>query len=375
MRTITPDEELFLSSLIRYPEIIFGYADLEKIHFSSEFPWLCYSRLISAEASYLNENSPLIIGTDLRRESLISSEEFAHINDMFGCIPNQNSADEAHRKIHEKHDLMTLKNKISVGLSTITNVDELRASMSQIIESSQKKTEEMTCILDVETHIDSAGFDFGFKELDAYLDVEKTDLVVIAARPFSGKTTFAVQLAIELTRFGKIHFWSMEMSSGRIREKVEKYGDRYSKQNFYIRSQPTTTINEIHKQAIFDRPVAIFVDQFNKIRSKGDGEYEQFTRAARGLKELSSKIKTPIFCLAQINRDAQNGRPHLYQLKGTGSIEEECDIAMLLHVPKDGTTNLYLEKNRSGNGFSGAFSFAYEKIYSNCQKIMKDVKQ
>ena len=87
------------------------------------------------------------------------------------------------------------------------------------------------------------------------------------------------------------------MSKGRIKEKVDRYGTRYKPEHFLIKDPTTTTIPKIYKYGVIDKPVAIFIDQLNKVQAKGQKEYEQFTNAARGLKELAGRLRIPIFCL------------------------------------------------------------------------------
>lgn len=377
MRTINADECLLFSAFVRFPELIPAYCDLQRHHFSGEFSWLLYQRFIEADTEKLVNVSAYIVGSDLRKEDLISSEELEFIHDDFGNIPMSYTAEEAYNRLQERFELIRIRERLALLVGMDCTVEELREKASEVLSESVKIDEPMENIQNVTTHYDSSGFDFGMAALDKLLDIEKTDLVIVAGRPFSGKTTFAVQLAMELTRFGKIQFWSMEMSAGRIKEKVDRYGHRYKTENFFIKSPNSTTLQKIYKYALADKPVAIFVDQLNKIQAKGQKEYEQFTNIARGLKELSGKLKIPIFCLAQINRDAQNGRPYLYQLKGSGSIEEESDVVMLLQAGEAGKTMMFLDKNRTKKGHLANFNLSFNMenyIYDDCSQTFYEPK-
>lgn len=378
MSNLTADEALLLASFMKFPELMIGYSDLTRFHFGSDFAWVMYSAMINADVEQLRNNM-YHVAFNLSRDKIITSDDFAWILDDFGVIAFSYSAEEAYNALMDKADLLKMKNRLA-QIFEINDAVELREAVANIIADRMEREPHMESIASVTTHTDSCGFDFGLPALDRFLDIEKTDLIIIAARPFSGKTTFAVQLALELTRFGKIQFWSMEMSKARIKDKVNHHGDRYRPENFLIRETNTTTIQKIFRQALRDKPVAIFIDQLNKVQGKGVKEYEQFTSVARGLKELSGQLHIPIFCLAQINRDAQNGRPNLFQLKGSGSIEEEADVVMLLHVPTSGTTILQLDKNRTKKGYVNDFSLDFgggvslAQIYTNCQTISKPEK-
>lgn len=373
---LTPDEAMLLSSFQRFPELISGYSDLTQVHFSGELAWILYQAMITADVDAMREN-PYHVTTNLTRNKKVPADVMSWSYDDFGVIPFSHTADEAYMNILEAFEVIAIKNKMAQTLQLAT-ITELQEAIADLSTNPFSKEKPMESIVNVQDHSESCGFDFGLPELDRKIDIEKTDLVIIAARPFSGKTTFAVQLALELTRFGKIHFWSMEMSKARIKDKVEHYGERYTKSNFMIRETYTTTLQRIYRIAMKERPVAIFIDQLNKVQGKGQKEYEQFTSIARGLKELSGLMHIPIFCLAQINRDAQNGRPNLFNLKGSGSIEEEADVVLLLHIPESGKTIIQLDKNRTRKGYVAEFDIEFSvdaQIYSNCYKRSPKIKQ
>lgn len=371
MRRISADEALLLSSLFSYPELILAYNDLDN-HYFSELGWITYLRLISSDVEDIIKLSAItVVAMSLLREKHITSEEFQFMVDDFGVIPNSQTAEEAYGKLKESFEFLKTHSELANILNKARTLNELKDNVSKTISDiSSTKTDKLINIMDAVDIKESCGFNFDMGDLDYPLDIEKTDLIVIAGRPFSGKSTFAVQLAMGLTRFGRVDFWSMEMSARRIKEKVDKYGEAYKPENFFITNPVNTSLQRLCRASMVNKPVAIFIDQFNKIKGQGKTEYEQFTSIARGLKELAVYLKIPIFCLAQINRDAQDGRPYMFQLKGSGSIEEEADVVMLLHVPEENKTNLYLDKNRTHDGKLGKYELTFGKIYSSCRKIL-----
>lgn len=104
------------------------------------------------------------------------------------------------------------------------------------------------------------------------------------------------------------------------------------------------------------RPLGvIFVDYLQKVQAPGDGSYERITNALTGMKELAVRNRCPVVVLAQLNREvearANQGRgsiprPQMSDLKGSGGIEEDADVIILLHRDE-----YYLSRMRpSGSG-------------------------
>ena len=96
-----------------------------------------------------------------------------------------------------------------------------------------------------------------------------------------------------------------------------------------------------------------YIDYLGLISSKGDNRtlYQQVTDNTRRLKLLARDLEIPIVLLCQLNRDsARCGRaPEMYDLRESGSIEQDADIIMLLHAPRnDERIGINVAKNRQG---------------------------
>jgi replicative DNA helicase len=104
----------------------------------------------------------------------------------------------------------------------------------------------------------------------------------------------------------------------------------------------------------------IFIDQFSKIKgNRRKNKFEEATEIVECLGDLKKELRLPVVLLAQINRkleDRGNKKPTLADLKNTGQLEEEADIALLLHREEEyypssenkGKANLEIAKHRGG---------------------------
>ena len=130
----------------------------------------------------------------------------------------------------------------------------------------------------------------------------------------------------------------------------------------YIKQQTTLNLMQIHREAKQYNPKFILIDQLNKIDGEGKTDLEKLTNVIRSLKILAGDIKTPLIILHQISRaGADTERPMMHQLKGSGAIEEEADVVLLLGVDaKECITSVYCDKNRSFEGKVGKYDFRYD---------------
>jgi replicative DNA helicase len=237
-------------------------------------------------------------------------------------------------------------------------------------------------------------FPSNIKEIDdAMGGYFPSDFVVIAGRPSMGKTTYATFMSHEADC--PMGFISSEMqkeslankllstSSGISVElmrrthlltdeqvvKIEKAVDYMKNKELYINEKGDISISEIEKQAqewveMYNVKV-IFVDYLQRINHDDDSKskVEQIGDIAKRLKNIAKKYSITVVGLAQINRDSEkrgsdsaSRRPNISDLKGSGDIEQEADVIIMLHRDSYGksTSNesskieLIFGKNRQG---------------------------
>ena len=207
----------------------------------------------------------------------------------------------------------------------------------------------------------------GFKSLDRLLSggMVDTGFYIIAARPGMGKTTFALSVADNVAeRTGPVLFVSLEMDEeqlaakrlarsasigydtlmmGRLSEEERKRSAEYSsnlaKLPISFNKKSGATVEDIANMARKVRGLRmVVIDYFGLIRTTGKfkSKYEAATDTSASLKALARKLKLPVLCLAQLNRELSNRqdkRPQLSDLRDTGALEQDADGVIFLHCP------------------------------------------
>jgi len=219
-----------------------------------------------------------------------------------------------------------------------------------------------------------SGVPSGFTKLDRVTSGwQKSDLVIVAARPGMGKTAFALTMArnIAITHETAIGFFSLEMSSEQLvsrliaseaelsASKLRK-GDlkdfemvqlhekikQLSEAQIYIDDTPALTIFELRAKArrlVKNHNVGIIVIDYLQLMSAGSkaGNREQEISAiSRSLKGIAKELKIPVIALSQVNRGVESRtgvgskRPMLSDLRESGAIEQDADIVTFIYRPE-----------------------------------------
>lgn len=207
----------------------------------------------------------------------------------------------------------------------------------------------------------------GFKALDRMLGggLLNTGFYILAARPGMGKTTMALSIADWVAdNIGPVLFISLEMDEeqmagkriarsagigydslmmGRLSEDERKRSAEHSaklaQRPLYTNKKAFATIDDIANMARKVKGLQLLViDYFGLIRSreKKGTRYELYTDISGEIKSLARKLKKPILCLAQLNRengDRKDKRPQLSDLRDTGALEQDADGVIFLHCP------------------------------------------
>jgi len=237
------------------------------------------------------------------------------------------------------------------------------------------------------------GLPTGFKDLDNILSgLQKSDLIILAARPSMGKTTLALDIArmSAILHDKSIGIFSLEMSSqqlvdrmlaaesrvnawnlrtGRLSadhefSKLRDSLDKLSKAKIYIDDQPGNSI--VRMKAISRRLKAekgldlIVVDylQLMTTSKNYDSMVNQVTEISRSLKSLAKELDVPVLALSQLSRavESRGGKPRLSDLRDSGSIEQDADVVMFIHredkgkdeSEKTNIAEILIEKHRNG---------------------------
>ena len=239
----------------------------------------------------------------------------------------------------------------------------------------------------------------GFPSLDRLLmGLREGQLVVIGARPAVGKTSFALNLALNAAAEGyTVGFFSLEMSgkeiaqrficahssvsmskfrSGRIEPNewamIAEAMEDLSQLDILIDDTPGTTVTEIRAKArrmLHNKEKAIVILDYLQLVSTPVGKnyngnrVQEVSDMSRGLKIMAKELNVPVVMLSQLSRQVESRtgkRPQLSDLRESGSIEQDADIVLLLDRstsekeaeredrPDENITRVIVAKNRSG---------------------------
>lgn len=214
-----------------------------------------------------------------------------------------------------------------------------------------------------------SGLSTGLPELDnKILGLNKSDLILLAARPAMGKTALAMNIAntVAIKTGMSIAFFSMEMSDEQLAmrllaaeagidsrslqtgnvsesqwEKIAASVVDLSRRNILIDDNPMRSVAEMGaKCRRIDNLGLIIVDHLQIVSSAGprsnrnENRTQAVSEMSRMLKATAKSLNVPVLCLSQLNRECEmrgNKRPQLSDLRESGAIEQDADIVMFLY--------------------------------------------
>ncbi|MDO5334524.1 MAG: replicative DNA helicase [Coriobacteriia bacterium] len=253
------------------------------------------------------------------------------------------------------------------------------------------------------------GVPTGFKDVDKLFNgFRGGDLVILAARPAVGKTSFAMNLATNAAKLGStVALFSLEMSSIQITQRLlcaeaglelhrmrggflrdEDWEDlirvssNLSNCSFFIDDSPSLSLTELRTKARremrdIERGIIIidYLQLMQPVIPHPNNRNQEVAEISRGLKVLAKELDVPILALSQLSRSVEqrsDKRPMLSDLRESGSIEQDADIVMFIDRstseaeaeadgrPDWGTANLIVAKHRNGATADITLSFIPE---------------
>lgn len=232
------------------------------------------------------------------------------------------------------------------------------------------------------------GVPSGYKSIDDTLaGMQKSNLIVLAARPGLGKTAFALNIAqkASIDHNVKVGFFSLEMSKEELVDRLlVGQGDidawrlktgRLSDQDFtklsdamgklaeaslYIDDSPGQSILEMRTKARrlqAEHGLDLLIVDYLQLAvssRRWDSRVQEVTDISQGLKNLARELKIPVLALSQLSRAIeQRGtkEPQLSDLRESGAIEQDADVVMFLYRPDEEdleSVNLKIAKHRNG---------------------------
>ncbi len=233
------------------------------------------------------------------------------------------------------------------------------------------------------------GISTGLSDLDnALLGLSNSDLIILAARPGVGKTSLALNIALHVGKTsGKaVAIFSLEMSKHQLVSRLIAGEARVSSQNLgtgrlsqddwrristacsiisatdiRIDDNPTLTVADMNAQCRRVPNLGLVVIDYlqlmqsadKKAGSSGENRTQVVSDMSRMLKIMAKELNVPVICLSQLNRAAETGptkRPALFNLRESGSIEQDADVVLGLYRDPDSpnVAECIVLKNRHG---------------------------
>ncbi len=333
---------------------------------------------------------PLVILEELRsRNAFDEAGGRNYLRQLADSVPSIRNVEQYAKIIREKHYLRTL---INTAKEIIEDTSSADMDADLLIDSAEQKiydirSGKMTSgpsklsdiivneVYDKLNKLNSdekdmyKGFTTGYADLDSVLTgLHRSDLILIGARPAMGKTSFALNLARNVSLLGKkkVVMFSLEMTKEQLAQRVlcseariksekmrtgELDADDWTRLGvstsilndceLYFDDSSDITVPEMKAKLRRMRNVdCVIIDYLGLIKpaKRSDSRVQEVSEITRNLKQMAKDLSIPVICCAQLSRATEgrgkSHRPQLADLRESGSIEQDADIVMMLYRPE-----------------------------------------
>lgn len=337
----------------------------------------------------------------------------AYLTELVNGVPTSTHAHYYAEIVHKKGTLRRLikasSDIISLGYDESADVTELLSKAEERLFSVSQQNIQHN-ISSIESILDESferldklhrekgslrGVPTGFKDLDNKLaGLQKSDMIVLAARPAMGKTTLALNIAhhVALKEKQPVLVFSLEMSkeqlvdrllsaesgidswnlrTGRLTDRdFERLGDAMgalSEAPIYIDDTPGITALEMRTKARREQhkhQLGLIIIDYLQLMSgstRSDGNrVQEISEISRGVKALARELNVPVIALSQLSRTVEQRHPQIPQLsdlRESGSIEQDADLVMFIYrdeyynpesTERPGIADVIIGKHRNG---------------------------
>ncbi len=415
-------EQAVLGALLVAPDAITRVVDqIEPDYFYRK----AHQNIYAAILDLFDKNEPIDIVTvsqylkDQGKLDSVGGRQY--LTDLALSVATTANAEYYARSVNEK---ALLRNLIKAGTEIVascyedTDADLVVDKAEQLIFNiaQRRNMQQLVPIRDIvnesfariekryEERDSLSGVPSGFYDLDAVTSgFQKSDLIIVAARPSMGKTAFCLNIAQHIAVEHKIPvaIFSLEMSKEQLVQRLlcseahidaNKIRTGYLQSNdwtnlasamgrlgeapIYIDDSAVVTALEIRAKARRLKAEMkglgmIIIDyiQLMQGRKQSDNRVQEVSEISRGLKTLARELNVPVIALSQLSRAVearQNKRPMLSDLRESGSIEQDADIVMFIYrddyynqeSERRGEAEIIIAKQR--NGPTGTVELLYQ---------------
>jgi len=375
------------------------YEELKKRNHLDEVGGAVYLSKLSQNipsAANIEYHAKIILEKQILRGLISSAHEIAR-SAYEGTMDAFDILDEAERKIFEITESHLSK--------SYQGMDRAVRDAMEYIETIHSSTQQKFSV------------PTGFYELDEILGgFQRSDLIIIAARPSMGKTALALTLARNAAIDYKIPVgvFSLEMATmqliirmicaeARINAHLVRTGKlphsegpklsrtvhKLTESPIYVDDSPAQTVLEIRAKARrlkAEKNVGMIIIDYLQLMqgpAKAESREREISHISRSLKSLAKELNIPVIALAQLNRAVEtrsDKRPQLSDLRESGSIEQDADVVIFLNRPEiykieqfpdltstEGVCEIIVGKQR--NGPTGEIKLAFVKEYARFENL------
>jgi replicative DNA helicase len=407
-------EKAFLGALMIRPEGMVETTDLiNQDAFYAEKHRIIYRAMLAL----YQKNEPIDVESVRARLSdegnLDGVGGVAYLAELAADVPAASNARHYAAQVQKKHMLRNLIDAgefvSELGFDEASDLDETldkaekrvyevtsTPTMAKFMALGDSLKEAWTRLEHLHEHKDEIrGIRSGFKDLDNLLaGFQKSDLVILAARPSVGKTALALDIARQASIQHKavVGIFSLEMSAqqlidrmvaaeagvnswnlrtGHINDqedwvRIREAYDRLGAAPIYISDEPgnnilkmRATARRLKKEVGLDMIIVDYLQLMVPTNARAqDNLVQQVTEISRSLKQLAREMDVPVMALSQLSRavEQRGGKPRLSDLRDSGSIEQDADVVMFIHrddkmnkeSERPNIAEILIEKHRNG---------------------------
>ena len=350
----------------------------KKLEMIGGIDYITYLTNVVPSAANFQHYQNIVKNSSIRRHLVSEAQEI--IKTAFDSEDGNQAMQFAEKKIFDLSQKETASDLEHVGKpgGTLTNV------LKQISELAENKGK-------------MRGIPTGFKEFDAITNgLQKSDLILLAARPGVGKTSFAMNMAVNaaINEGKKVAVFALEMSKEQLMQRalaslakvnlghvlrgsldsdewkrIWTAEKKLAQSGIYVDDSsmitPFEIISKCRKLKMTDGLDLIVIDYLQLMtmgKSNRESRTQEVSDLTRTLKIAAKELNVPIILLSQLSRAVEtreDHRPVLSDLRESGSIEQDADIVLFLYNPEKyndvtsedepGTVYLLISKHRSGS--------------------------
>lgn len=407
-------ERALLGSIMTRPDVVYDVVDIiGGKSFYSERHKIIYETMLEL----FGKSQPidlLSLASRLKEKELLErAGGNLYLTELLGSVPSASNA-KHYAEIVQKKSMMR---RLIEAAERITSLgyDEAQ-DMAEILDKAEKQVFDVSNssfthkFIELKEALGEAwerldrlhkskdnlrGLPTGFPELDNKLSgLQKSDLVILAARPSMGKTALALDIARQtaVNYQNTVGVFSLEMSSqqlvdrmlasesrvdawklrtGRLSvesefEQIRDSLDRLAKAPIFIDDQPGSNIlkmRAVSRRLKAEKNLSLIIVDYLQLMipttaRANDSMVQQVTEISRSLKTLARELDVPVLALSQLSRavEQRGGKPRLSDLRDSGSIEQDADVVMFIHredkykedSEKPNIAEILIEKHRNG---------------------------